>query len=102
LNPALDSADRFAASTGETIMAYNATGSAGNDTLNQSTDAGPGTIVGLAGDDTISTGTGPGTVTGDNDSVLLQAGNTGHGERGHRERQHFQSLRAGLDAAVRQ
>jgi Ca2+-binding RTX toxin-like protein len=60
-------------------MAYNVTGTAGNDTLNQSGDAGPGTIVGLAGDDTITVGTGLATVTGDsgNDSVLLQAGNTG-------------------------
>src|SRR5215207_8591316 len=60
-------------------MAYAATGTAGNDTLNQSGDTGPGTIVGLAGDDTISLGTGLATVTGDsgNDSVLLQTGNTG-------------------------
>ncbi len=60
-------------------MAYVVTGTAGNDTLNQATDTGPGTIVGLAGDDTISTGSGLATVTGDsgNDSVLLQAGNTG-------------------------
>ena len=40
-------------------MAYVATGTAGNDTLNQGTDAGPGTIVGLAGDDCILQGTGP-------------------------------------------
>jgi hypothetical protein len=39
-------------------MAYSATGTAGNDTLNQSGDSGPGTIVGLAGDDTILTGSG--------------------------------------------
>ena len=60
-------------------MAYQATGTAGNDTLNQSGDSGPGTIVGLAGDDTISLGSGLATVTGDsgNDSVLLQTGNTG-------------------------
>ena len=60
-------------------MAYNVTGGAGNDTLNQSSDTGPGTIVGLAGDDTISLGSGLATVTGDsgNDSVLLRAGNTG-------------------------
>ena len=32
-------------------MAYTATGTAGNDTLNQSTDAGPGSIVGLGGND---------------------------------------------------
>ena len=35
-------------------MAYVATGTAGNDVLNQSTDTGPGTIVGLAGDDIIA------------------------------------------------
>jgi Ca2+-binding RTX toxin-like protein len=60
-------------------MAYAATGTAGNDTLNQAGDAGPGTIVGLAGDDAITVGTGLATVTGDsgNDSVLLQTGNTG-------------------------
>ena len=60
-------------------MAYVATGTAGNDTLNQSTDTGPGTIVGLAGDDTISLGSGPAQVFGNsgNDSVLLQTGNTG-------------------------
>jgi Ca2+-binding RTX toxin-like protein len=60
-------------------MAYAATGTAGNDTLNQSGDNGPGTIVGLAGDDQILTGSGLATVTGDsgNDSVVLRAGNTG-------------------------
>ena len=60
-------------------MAYNATGTAGNDTLNQGTDAGPGTIVGLAGDDCIFQGTGLATITGDsgNDIVVTQAGNTG-------------------------
>ena len=60
-------------------MAYGATGTAGNDTLNQSTDAGPGTIIGLAGDDCIFQGTGLATITGDsgNDTVVLQAGNTG-------------------------
>jgi Ca2+-binding RTX toxin-like protein len=60
-------------------MAYTATGSSGNDTLDQSANTGPGTIIGLAGDDTITLGTGLATVTGDsgNDSVLLQAGNTG-------------------------
>ena len=60
-------------------MAYNVTGTAGNDTLNQSTDTGPGTIVGLAGDDCILTGTGLLTVSGDsgNDIVVLQTGNTG-------------------------
>ncbi len=60
-------------------MAYDVTGTGGSDTLNQSADAGPGTIVGLAGDDCIFTGTGLATVTGDagNDTVVLQAGNTG-------------------------
>src|SRR6266705_924087 len=60
-------------------MAYNVTGTGGNDTLNQSADTGPGTIVGLAGDDCIFTGSGLATVTGDsgNDTVLLQSGNTG-------------------------
>src|SRR5437879_1105422 len=60
-------------------MAYNVTGTAGNDTLNQSGDTGPGTIVGLAGDDCLFTGSGLATVTGDsgNDTVVLKAGNTG-------------------------
>jgi Ca2+-binding RTX toxin-like protein len=60
-------------------MAYIATGTAGNDTLNQSSDTGPGTIVGLAGDDCIFTGSGLATVTGDsgNDLVILRTGNTG-------------------------
>ncbi len=60
-------------------MAYNITGTAGNDTLDQSATSGPGTIVGLAGDDCIFTGAGFATVTGDsgNDTVVLQTGNTG-------------------------
>src|SRR5829696_6854143 len=60
-------------------MAYNVTGTNGNDTLNQATDTGPGTIVGLAGDDCIFTGSGLATVTGDsgNDTVTLRTGNTG-------------------------
>ena len=60
-------------------MAYTATGTAGNDTLNQSADTGPGTIVGLAGNDVIRTGTGAATVDGGSgeDTVILQAGNTG-------------------------
>src|SRR5262245_65590401 len=60
-------------------MAYNVTGSAGNDVLNQGTDTGPGTIVGLAGDDSIALGTGLASVTGDsgNDTVILRTGNTG-------------------------
>ena len=60
-------------------MAYTVTGTAGNDTLNQSGDTGPGTVVGLAGDDCIFQGTGPATITGDsgNDTVVVQTGNTG-------------------------
>jgi hypothetical protein len=60
-------------------MAYAATGTAGNDNLNQTGDTGPGTIVGLAGDDCIFTGSGLVTVSGDsgNDTVILQTGNTG-------------------------
>ena len=45
-------------------MAYNVTGTAGNDTLNQNSDTGPGTIVGLGGDDIIFTGTGQAQVFG--------------------------------------
>lgn len=60
-------------------MAYQATGTAGNDTLNQSGDTGPGTIAGLAGDDCIFAGSGLATITGDTgaDTVVLRAGNTG-------------------------
>jgi serralysin len=60
-------------------MAYNVTGTAGTDTLNQSGDTGPGTIIALAGDDSILIGTGLVSVTGDsgNDSILLQNGNIG-------------------------
>ena len=60
-------------------MAYSVTGTAGNDVLNQSGDTGPGTVVGLAGDDCIFQGTGPATITGDsgNDTVVVQTGNTG-------------------------
>jgi Ca2+-binding RTX toxin-like protein len=60
-------------------MAYNATGTVGNDTLNQSGEAGPGTIVGLAGNDSILSGTGLVTVDAGAgaDTVLLQTGNTG-------------------------
>ena len=60
-------------------MAYTVTGTAGNDTLNQAADSGPGTIIGLAGDDSILTGSGLASVTGDsgNDVVVLRAGNTG-------------------------
>ena len=71
-------------------MAYSATGTAGNDTLNQAGDTGPGTIVGLAGDDCILTGTGLATVTGDsgNDTVVLRSRQYRHGVRRHRKRPH--------------
>jgi hypothetical protein len=60
-------------------MSYNVTGTAGNDTLNQAVDIGPGTIVGLDGTDLISTGIGAVTVDGGSgeDTVIFQAGNTG-------------------------
>jgi Ca2+-binding RTX toxin-like protein len=60
-------------------MAYNVTGTAGNDSLNQTGDGGPGTIVGLAGDDSMLTGTGSVQAFGNsgNDTVALQSGNTG-------------------------
>ena len=60
-------------------MSYTVTGTAGNDTLNQAVDVGPGTIVGLAGNDEIRTGTGAVTVDGGSgeDTVVLQTGNTG-------------------------
>ncbi len=60
-------------------MPYNRTGTNGNDTLNQAGDAGPGTVVGLGGDDCIFAGSGLVTVSGDsgNDTVVLQTGNTG-------------------------
>ena len=46
-------------------MAYNVTGTAGNDTLVQISDAGPGTISGLAGNDSIRSGTGIVSISGD-------------------------------------
>src|SRR5215204_1366231 len=60
-------------------MAYNITGTAGNDALSQSGDSGPGTIVGLAGNDVIFTGTGQAVAYGNsgNDIICLQPGNTG-------------------------
>ena len=39
-------------------MAYNSTGTSGNDLLNHINDVGPGTIIGLGGDDTIIAGAG--------------------------------------------
>ncbi len=60
-------------------MAYNVTGTAGNDSLNQTGDGGPGTIIGLAGDDSMLTGAGSVQAFGNsgNDTVALQSGNTG-------------------------
>jgi Ca2+-binding RTX toxin-like protein len=57
-------------------MAYSVTGTNGNDTINQSSSSGPGTIVGLAGNDLITTGTGLVTVSGDSgrDAILVPAG----------------------------
>ena len=84
-------------------MAYVATGTAGNDVLNQSSDTGPGTIVGLAGDDSIVSGTGPATVTGNsgNDTVIAAGRQYRHGERRH-ARTTASSGYARLDAVVRQ
>src|SRR5215510_5631645 len=55
------------------------TGTAGNDTLDHFGDAGPGTLIGLAGDDCVFTGSGAWTVTGDSgqDTIVLRTGNTG-------------------------
>src|SRR5262249_45757230 len=55
------------------------TGTAGNDTLDHFGEAGPGTLIGLAGDDCIFTGSGAWTVTGDSgtDTIVLRTGNTG-------------------------
>ena len=60
-------------------MSYNVTGTNGNDTLNRADDIGPGTIVGLAGDDFIETGVGFASVDGGpgNDAIVLSNGNTG-------------------------
>ena len=60
-------------------MAYNVTGTPGNDNLDQSADDGPGTIVGLAGDDRSSPAPGwsPSTAASGDDTVILQTGNTG-------------------------
>jgi Ca2+-binding RTX toxin-like protein len=69
-------------STGDADMAYNSTGTAGNDILDRSGTSGPGTIVGLAGNDSILTGSGPATVNGDSgsDTVVLQARQYRYGE----------------------
>src|SRR5262245_20379487 len=55
------------------------TGTAGRDTLNHSGEAGPGTLIGLAGDDCILTGSGDWTVTGDAglDTIVLRTASTG-------------------------
>ena len=68
-------------------MAYQATGTAGSDTLNQSGDTGPGTIVGLAGDNSIFTGSGLATVTGELRQRYGRAEGREHrnGEQRHRE-----------------
>ncbi len=60
-------------------MAYNVTGTPGNDNLDQSANDGPGTILGLDGDDQIFTGNGLVTVDGGSggDTVILRTGNTG-------------------------
>ena len=60
-------------------MADNATGTIGNDTLDQSASTGPGTIHGLSGHDSILAGTGTVMIYGDsgNDTVVLKTGNTG-------------------------
>ena len=60
-------------------MAYSVIGTAGNNTLNQSGDVGPGEIFGLGGSDEIRSGTGAVTVDGGSgdDTVILQFGNTG-------------------------
>src|SRR5215208_3048109 len=59
-------------------MAYNITGTNGADNLDQTTEPGPGTILGLGGDDSIFSGTGEVTVNGGsgNDTIVLQIGNT--------------------------
>src|SRR5262245_25593003 len=60
-------------------MMASETGGTGNDTLDHFGEAGPGTLIGLAGDDCIFTGSGAWTVTGDSgsDSIFLRTGNTG-------------------------
>jgi Ca2+-binding RTX toxin-like protein len=60
-------------------MAYTVTGTTGDDTLDQSTDAGPGVVHGLDGHDSILAGTGGVNFYGDagNDTVVLQDGNFG-------------------------
>jgi Ca2+-binding RTX toxin-like protein len=64
---------------GSIAMAYNVTGTSGNDTLVQAGDPGPGVIVGLAGNDLIVTGGGSVVALGNtgSDTIDLQAGNFG-------------------------
>ena len=61
-------------------MSYTVLGTVGNDTLNQTVDSGPGTIVGLAGGDCILTGLALVSVIGDSGSEQEQplAGSTEH------------------------
>jgi Ca2+-binding RTX toxin-like protein len=60
-------------------MSYSIAGTGGNDTLDQSVDSGPGTIVGLAGNDCLFAGAGFVSLTGEsgNDTIVLKSGNTG-------------------------
>jgi Ca2+-binding RTX toxin-like protein len=55
------------------------TGTNGNNVIDHFGDTGPGTLIGLAGDDCIFTGSGAWTVTGDSglDTIVLRTGNTG-------------------------
>src|SRR5262245_9012779 len=55
------------------------TGTSGNDTLDHFGETGPGTLIGLAGNDCIFTGSGAWTVTGDSgqDTIVPRTGNTG-------------------------
>jgi Ca2+-binding RTX toxin-like protein len=55
-------------------MAYNVTGTAGNDQLNYINDVGPGSIVGLAGDDTIISGRGSIYASGGSGRDFISAG----------------------------
>ena len=68
-------------------MAYNVTGTNGNDVLNQAGDVGPGTVVGLAGDDCIFSGSGLLTIVGDFGQRHRCAADRQHrhGQRRHRE-----------------
>jgi Ca2+-binding RTX toxin-like protein len=58
---------------------YNVTGTTGSDILDQAASDGPGTIVGLAGDDSIYCGAGLVTASGGegNDTVVVRVGNYG-------------------------